>query len=416
MSDEQPPRTRPAAFERASADLPPSTAYRLTLPEFEGPLDLLLHLCQTHELDILNIPIAFVAEKYCDYLDLMEGMAVEVAAEYLVMAAHLAYLKSRELVPSPEPLETSDEEDEEALDPREELIRRLLEYQKYKDAAEKLGNRPIEGRTVFLRGVPLEGGGDAGIGEHSVWKLIEHWAQTLTKAAPEHTHDVIIDRVSISERINQVIDKIEAGSGSIRFDDIVGRDLPELQFRHNVVVSLLAILELARLKVIRVLQDQASGAFMITRVDGVSMDQARVVHPTSALVDRPSEAGSEEPESAALEEASDPEPSLAGENPVAEEISRELERAALEEAIAPEPSLTVEEPAAEEEVSGGPESAVLAEASAAPPSPTVDEPADEEVTGEPESAALEEASAPQPTPVVVESAPEEGLGEPDGQT
>jgi len=76
---------RAPAFERRSADIPPSAGYRLTLPEFEGPLDLLLHLCQTHELDILNIPIAFVAEKYCEYLDMMENMAVEVAAEYLVM-------------------------------------------------------------------------------------------------------------------------------------------------------------------------------------------------------------------------------------------------------------------------------------------------------------------------------------------
>src|SRR5208283_3551932 len=142
MSDEHPMASRPPAFERHGAETPPGAAYRLTLPEFEGPLDLLLHLCQTHELDILNIPIAFVAEKYCEYLDMMEGMAVELAAEYLVMAAHLVYLKSRELVPSPEPLEAADEQ-EEALDPREELIRRLLEYQKYKDAAERLGNRPI---------------------------------------------------------------------------------------------------------------------------------------------------------------------------------------------------------------------------------------------------------------------------------
>jgi len=141
MSDEHPMAGRAPFPERRGAEIPPSATYRLTLPEFEGPLDLLLHLCQTHELDILNIPIAFVAEKYCEYLDMMEGMAVEVAAEYLVMAAHLVYLKSRELVPSPEPLETADEE-EEALDPREELIRRLLEYQKYKDAAAQLAIGP----------------------------------------------------------------------------------------------------------------------------------------------------------------------------------------------------------------------------------------------------------------------------------
>jgi segregation and condensation protein A len=292
MSDEHPMASRTPAFERSGAETPPSAAYRLTLPEFEGPLDLLLHLCQTHELNILNIPIAFVAEKYCEYLDMMEGMAVELAAEYLVMAAHLVYLKSRELVPSPEPLEAADEQ-EEALDPREELIRRLLEYQKYKNAAEQLGNRPIEGRTVFARGVPLEGGGEAGFAEHSVWKLLEQWAQVLSKAAPKHTHDVVIDRISITDRINHVIDSLEAGSGSVRFDDIVGHDLGEAQLRHNVVVSLLAILELARLKVIRVLQDLASGAFLITRVEGAALEQARVMQPTSVLESAPKEGGGE---------------------------------------------------------------------------------------------------------------------------
>ena len=295
MSDEHPMASRSAAFERRSADIPPSAGYRLTLPEFEGPLDLLLHLCQTHELDILNIPIAFVAEKYCEYLDMMENMAVEVAAEYLVMAAHLVYLKSRELVPSPEPLETVDDE-EEVLDPREELIRRLLEYQKYKNAAEQLGSRPIEGRTVFKRGVPLEDGGEAGYAEHSVWKLIEQWAQVLSKAEPQHTHDVVIDRISITDRINQVIDRLEQAEGTVRFDDIVGHDLGEAQFRHNVVVSLLAILELARLKVIRVLQDLANGAFMVTRVEGAALEQARVLQPTSAVVESAPKEGTGEPD------------------------------------------------------------------------------------------------------------------------
>jgi chromatin segregation and condensation protein Rec8/ScpA/Scc1 (kleisin family) len=191
------------------------------LPDFEGPLDLLLHLCQTHEIDILNISVSFIAQKYIEYLELMEDMAVEVAADYLVMAAHLAYLKSRELVPSPEPLEAGDE-GEEPLDPREELIRRLLEYQKYKHAAENLGSRPIEGRNVFVRGAVLQADSEAGLAEHSVWKLIEHWASTLKKAKPEYTHDVVMDRMSISDRINQIVDLLEAGKGMVRFEDLLG--------------------------------------------------------------------------------------------------------------------------------------------------------------------------------------------------
>jgi segregation and condensation protein A len=271
--------------ESASADpTAPEAAgqptYRIALPEFEGPLDLLLHLCQTHELDILNISIAFIAEKYIEYLELMQNMSVEVAADYLVMAAHLAYLKSRELVPSPEPLEPSEEGDE-PIDPREELIRRLLEYQKYKHAAQNLGGRPIEGRNVFVRGSAIEGGGQAALAEHSVWKLLEHWAGVLAKTKPVHTHDVVVDRISITDRINQLVDLLESGSGTIPFDSLIGRDLPPAELRHRIVVSLLAVLELARLRVVRILQEEAGGAFFLAKVEGAGLEEARTLTVTS---------------------------------------------------------------------------------------------------------------------------------------
>jgi segregation and condensation protein A len=286
MSNGSNDKPAPGALPSESSASP---AYRITLPEFEGPLDLLLHLCQTHEIDILNISVAFIAQKYIEYLELMENMAVEVAADYLVMAAHLAYLKSRELVPAPEPLEAS-EDGEEPLDPREELIRRLLEYQKYKHAAENLGNRPIEGRNVFVRGVTLQGEGEAGLAEHSVWKLIEHWAATLKKAKPEYTHDVVIDRMSISDRINQIIDLLEAGKGMVRFEDLLGQDLPAAELRHKVVVSLLAVLELAKLHVLRILHQEATGAFFLAQVEGAAIDDARRLTVTSAKQDEPEKA------------------------------------------------------------------------------------------------------------------------------
>ena len=267
----------PAASSAEAAGHP---AYRVSLLEFEGPLDLLLHLCQTHELDILNISIAFIAQKYIEYLELMQNMSVEVAADYLVMAAHLAYLKSRELVPSPEPLEPT-EDGEEPIDPREELIRRLLEYQKYKHAAENLGGRPIEGRNVFVRGAVLESDGEAGLAEHSVWKLLEHWAGVLAKTKPVHTHDVVVDRISISDRINQLVDLLEVGQGIIHFEDLIGKDLPEAELRHKIVVSLLAVLELARLRVVRILQQEATGAFFLAKVEGAGLADARNLTVTS---------------------------------------------------------------------------------------------------------------------------------------
>jgi segregation and condensation protein A len=156
--------------------------YRVALPEFEGPLDLLLHLCKTHEIEVVNLPISFITTKYLEYLEIMQTMSVDVAADYLVMAATLAYLKSRELVPQPEPIEAAGEgEEEELLDPREELIRRLLEYQKYKDAAEQLGGRPIEGRNVFGRGAPIESIdiGPGPVADESVWKLIGAFGRIL---------------------------------------------------------------------------------------------------------------------------------------------------------------------------------------------------------------------------------------------
>jgi len=210
-----------------------------------------------------------------------------------VMAATLAYLKSRELVPTPEPLETVTEEGEEALDPREELIRRLLEYQKYKDAAEKLAARPIEGRNVFLRGSEIEGSGELSpLAEHSVWKLIESFGKLLEKAGKKLTHDVIVDRVSISERINQLIDRIEAGGGSFRFDACFDLSLPEAELRSQLVVTLLAVLELARLKVVRVLQSPDGETLFISQVSGSRLAEARKVEVTSALGEEATDPGS----------------------------------------------------------------------------------------------------------------------------
>jgi len=265
---------------------PAAESYRVALPEFEGPLDLLLHLCKTHEIDIVNIPISFITEKYLEYLELMQSMPVDIAADYLVMAATLAYLKSRELVPSPEPLEAAGDEEPEALDPRAELIRRLLEYQKYKDAGARLGERPIEGRNVFPRGAPLDveaAAAGAPLAEHSAWKLIEAFGRLLEKVGKKAvTHDVTFDRVSIGARINQLLDRLETAGGSFRFESLFDLAAPEQELRHQLVVTLLAVLELARLRVVRVLQPPEGDALFITKVDGASLDGARRVEVTSA--------------------------------------------------------------------------------------------------------------------------------------
>jgi segregation and condensation protein A len=271
------------------------SAYRVALPEFEGPLDLLLHLCKTHEIDIVNIPIAFVTEKYLEYLDVMQSMPFDVAADYLVMAATLAYLKSRELVPVPEPLDVTVDEDELTLDPREELIRRLLEYQKYKDAAEKLGGRPIEGRTVFGRGAPIAPEEkESLLSDQSVWKLIEAFGKILEKTGQRLTHDVVVDRISIGDRMGQLLDKIDAGGGSFKFEGCFDLSLPEPELRHQIVVTLLAILEMARLKIVRVLQSPSDDTLFITQAAGVSIEAARQITATSAVGEGPTEETNDE--------------------------------------------------------------------------------------------------------------------------
>jgi len=277
-------------------------SYRVALPEFEGPLDLLLHLCKTHEIEIVNIPIAFITEKYLEYLDVMQSLPVDVAADYLVMAATLAYLKSRELVPTPEAPEAAEEEgEEEVLDPREELIRRLLEYQKYKNAAALLGERPIEGRNIFGRGMEIEGeGGLAPLADHSAWKLIEAFGKLLEKAGPKVTHNVIFDRVSISSRINQVIDRLEQKGGALRFDELFDLTLSEPELRSQLVVTLLAMLELARLRVVRVLASEDQETLVIAQVEGAALDKARRAKLSS---DSESVADGEEAEEAFDEDA-----------------------------------------------------------------------------------------------------------------
>jgi segregation and condensation protein A len=320
-------------------------AYRVALPEFEGPLDLLLHLCKTHEIDIVTLPIAFITEKYLEYLDLMQSMPFDVAADYLVMAATLAYLKSRELVPTPEPLDVGPEEEGEVLDPREELIRRLLEYQKYKDAAEKLGGRPIEGRNVFGRGMSLSNDApDAPFAEQSVWKLIAAFGRILEKAGgTKKIHEVAIDRVSIGDRMGQLIDHIEKGSGSFQFEACFDLSLPEVELRNQVVVTLLAILELARLKVVRVLQSPDGETLFVTQAAGVTLESARQAAltagdtnqvPAEQKPDEEAAAGSDEPLASASHESS---------QETSEQTSEETSQETLEEILAELPEETPEE-------------------------------------------------------------------------
>ena len=238
--------------------------YQVQLDVFEGPLDLLLHLVKKHELDIFDIPISFITEKYIAYLDLMTSLNLDVAGEYLLMAATLAHIKSRELLPTPPPGEEEEAEQEEA-DPRQELIRRLLEYQKYKEAAASLGARPVVGRNVWTRGAPQEEALAENVDtdvrpplkEIPIIALVEALDRALSRAKIRLSHEVSVDRLSVSERINQLADRLER-EGSFTFEScfrFLREEMSLPEARHEAVVTFLAVLEMARLGLIRVWQE-----------------------------------------------------------------------------------------------------------------------------------------------------------------
>lgn len=224
----------------------------IELPQFEGPLDLLLHLIQKHELDILDIPIAFITERYVEMIELMRLLDLDVAAEYLLMAATLAHIKSRMLLPSPPPEEAEAAgEGDEGEDPRAELVRRLLEYQKFKAAAEELAARGVAGRDVFPRGLPIEvdDAAVAPLAELPVFSLLEAFDRILKKRKLSISHEVTTERVSIAERINEIVDRLREAR-TARFEDLFA----EHHAMIDLVVTFLALLEMTRLRMTRLYQ------------------------------------------------------------------------------------------------------------------------------------------------------------------
>ena len=203
----------------------------------------LLYLVRRHELEILDIPIAFITERYLEHLALMRQLSLEVAAEYLLMAATLAHLKSRELLTSPEVTTVEDEEDD-GPDSRAELIRRLLEYQRYKDAAEKLAERPVLGRDVFTRRGPAPemqaDTSEAPLAEISVFSLLESLGEIMKKARVELGQEIVVDRVSVVQRIHDLVDRRSASALHARSRASISR--PAWRGCGQVIVTFLALL------------------------------------------------------------------------------------------------------------------------------------------------------------------------------
>ena len=230
--------------------------YNVKLQAFEGPLDLLLHLIKKNEIDIYDIPVAEITRQYLEYIEILKTLNLDVAGEFLLMAATLLHIKSRTLLPVP------DEPDMEEEDPRAELVRQLLEYQGIKDAAFSLDRREVLDRDVFVRrafpeelevegkGIDLEG--------LSLFDLIEALKKVISELPEEAVHEVFAERVSIGDKISLIIEVLDTEENVSFYDLLKGG-----RSRQEVIVTFLAILELIKLKMIKVHQVNSCGPIWV---------------------------------------------------------------------------------------------------------------------------------------------------------
>lgn len=233
--------------------------YQVKLDQFEGPLDLLLHLIKKSEINIYDIPIALITQQYLEYLSLMKALNLAVAGEFLVMAATLVQIKSRMLLPADET--ASDEDD--GPDPREELIRRLLEYKQYKEAAGQLDNRERLWRDVFTREqaplTPVKSS-EMLLEDLTLFDLVDALHEVLVRTPDKRLLEIVPENFTVKDRMNAILETLE-GKESVTFVSLFG----EQNHRLFIIVTFLALLELIRLTLVRIFQTETFGPILVMR-------------------------------------------------------------------------------------------------------------------------------------------------------
>jgi segregation and condensation protein A len=259
------PTAAPEAAVKVETELEstlPSDVPRICLPIFEGPLDLLLYLLRKEKVDIHDIPIAPITRQYMEYLDVMKELNLELAGEFMVMAATLIHIKSKMLVP----IEPTEAQDEEYVDPREELVQRLLEFQKYKEAAGLLHQkREIRAATWMRPDTVIPKFEDSGeeMVEASLFDLIGAFKELLERRKVLLAHEVEPEGKTVEERIEEILLLVKEG------DSLDFMDLFETQkTKMDMIVTFLAVLELIRLKRVKVYQKGNFGPIRIFRPVG----------------------------------------------------------------------------------------------------------------------------------------------------
>ncbi|TAM11306.1 MAG: segregation/condensation protein A [Nevskiaceae bacterium] len=222
----------------------PPDALEVFLEAFEGPLDLLLYLIRKQNLDILDIPVLQITRQYMEYIAMMRGLKLELAAEYLVMAAWLAEIKSRVLLPRP-----PETEEEGGQDPRLELVRRLQEYERFKTAAERLDALPRVGRDVHLARAAVERiEAEVPLPPLDLRELLMAFQSVMARAELYVHHTIAREPLSVRDRMSRVLDRLQHGPA--RFIDL----FDPAEGRAGIVVALLAVLELVKARLLAVHQ------------------------------------------------------------------------------------------------------------------------------------------------------------------
>jgi len=227
---------------------------RFQLDIFEGPLDLLLHLIKKNEVDVHDIPIALITDQYLAYLGLFEQLNLDLAGEYLVMAATLMQIKSRLLLP---PAEGEAEEEE---DPRSELVQQLEEYQRFRAAAAQLADRDILDRDVFRRS-PEEPESEMRelprLRELELADLVDALREVLRRLPDDKAHEIIGERIPIADRIPVILERLR--NGDVEFESLF-----ESSSRRELIATFLALLELVKMRAVRALQSERFGPILLT--------------------------------------------------------------------------------------------------------------------------------------------------------
>ena len=239
----------------------PKDDYKVQLEVFEGPLDLLLYLIKKDELDIYDIPIERITNQYMQYMDLMRMLDLNIAGEFIVMAATLMMIKSRMLLPPEERAVMEEEED----DPRWDLVRQLVEYKKFKDVAVFLQGLEERQEDVFVRGG--EGaklGPDGGVSLHdvSIFDLISAFNEALKKVKTEELKEIFAERYTVAEKIDMLVNLIKT-KDKIDFKEL----FTGMASRHEIVCTFLAVLEMMRLKQLVARQEQSFGEIFLIRAE-----------------------------------------------------------------------------------------------------------------------------------------------------